>query len=557
MSKEIYNQWLNYEYIDKGLLSELKQLNEKEINDAFYTNIGFGTGGMRGIMGPGTNRINIYSIRKANYGFAKYLAEKQDSHNKGIAISYDNRHKSFEFAQDSANYLSGLGFKVYLFKTLAPTPELSFAVRHLKCAGGIMITASHNPKEYNGYKLYDENGCQLIVEYAKKVIDYSNTVDNMLTISSTANKELINMVDEEIHAAYYKEVLAIRINKDVNKNFKIIFSPQHGASKNAVINTLESAGYSVILVDEQASADGDFPNTKSPNPEDIISYDKSIEYAKKYFAELILVTDPDGDRMGVAVRCDNEYVLLDGNQTGAILMEYIFSQYQNKGIMPKNPIMYNTIVTSDIGEKVAEFYRVKTGKTLTGFKFIGDKIKNNIDKYNYVFGYEESYGSLISPFVRDKDANQACLMLAEACGYYLDQGKTLKDVINNLYVRLGYVYDHQTSIVMPGAEGINNLKKIINDLRENPITNIDNYKVEKYEDYLNLVTIEKGQKTPIKGFDSAEVLKYYFSDQSWISIRPSGTEPKCKIYYCIKGKDYKEAYDKFTLFSKFFSMRIK
>lgn len=544
MNKEKYLYWLNNKNLDSKLKAELLEMDETAINNAFYTNIEFGTAGMRGILGAGTNRINIHTIRKANEGFGNYICNKgQEAKDRGVAIGYDNRHMSYEFALDSANYLSGKGIKVYLCKTLTPTPELSFAVRHYNCFGGIMITASHNPKEYNGYKLYDETGCQLVPAIADEVIGLVNQVEDPISLVPNPITDKIILVKEELDKAYIEKVLTIRLNPDLKSDIKVVFSPEHGASKQAVEETLLKAGYDLIMVTEQATADPNFTNTKTPNPEELEAYTLSLEYAKKHNADLILVCDPDGDRMGVAVLNNGEYEILTGNQTGAILMEYIFSQLKEKKLMPNNPIMFNTIVTSDIGEKIADYYNVETEKTLTGFKFIGEKVQtyNLAKSKNYVFGYEESYGSLVADFVRDKDATQACLMLAEACKYYKTKGLTLVDILNNIYKREGYYVDHQASITLAGEEGSIKLKKLIENFRNNPITNLAGHKVSYYEDYGQLIKVKGNDTTKITGFTKAEVLKYYLEDGGFVAIRPSGTEPKCKFYYCIRGTNKVEA----------------
>ncbi len=560
MIKEKYLYWLNNENLEPSLKEELEQMNEKAINDAFYTNIEFGTAGMRGVMGTGPNRINIHTIRKANEGFGNYIVQNgEEAMQRGVAIGYDNRHQSYEFALDTAKYLSGKGIKVYLCKTLTPTPELSFAVRYYNCFGGVMITASHNPKEYNGYKLYDETGCQLIPAIASQVIALVNAVEDPISLVPTPNNDLIVEVKEELDKEYYEAVMGIRLNPDLNKDIKVVFSPEHGASNAAVCYTIKEAGYDLILVEEQATPDPDFSNTKTPNPEELAAYELSLEYAKKYDADLILVCDPDGDRMGVGVKHQNEYEILTGNQTGAILMEYIFSQLTEKNILPENPIMFNTIVTSDIGEAVASNYKIETEKTLTGFKFIGEKVElyTKAQSKNYVFGYEESYGSLISPFVRDKDATQACLMLAEACNYYKGNNKTLVDVLEDIYAREGYYLDTQTSITLQGQEGAIKLQALIKSFRENPLEVIADYKVKGYEDYGLLVKVDGDNKTNIEGFTKADVLKYYLEDGGFIAIRPSGTEPKCKFYYSIKASDKATAQTKFEKISNAIDTLVK
>ena len=366
---ENYKRWLESENTDPALKKQLQEMSEQQINDAFYTNIEFGTAGMRGIMEAGSNRINIHTIRKANVGFAEYIVSNgEEACAAGVAISYDNRYMSKEFAMDSARILASYDIRSYVFETLRPTPELSFAVRYLKCFGGIMITASHNPKEYNGYKLYDDKGCQLVPDLAKQVIDRVNAIEDELSINPVLTSEqekLINIIGKDVDEAYLEQVMGIRFHKDLNKDFKIVFSPEHGASNLLVQEAFKRGGYDYVLVEEQATFDPAFSGTESPNPENIHAYDLSLKYAAEYDADLILVCDPDGDRMGVGVRHNGEYVIMTGNQSGAVLLEYILYSRKELGMLPDNSIMFNTVVTSDLGEKVASKYGVETEKTLT------------------------------------------------------------------------------------------------------------------------------------------------------------------------------------------------
>ena len=377
--KDNYERWLNHPNLDAKLKEELLSMNDKQINDAFYTNVEFGTAGMRGVLGAGTNRINIHTIRKANEGFAKYIIDNgEQACKKGVAIGYDNRHMSKEFAYDSASVLASHNITCYVFESLRPTPELSFAVRQLNCFGGIMITASHNPKEYNGYKLYDEKGCQLVPHLAAKVVDNVNAITDELAIKpelTDEQKALIHVIGKDIDEIYYENVLSIQLNPDVDKSkVKFVFSPEHGTSAIPVKTLFERVGYNIIPVEEQMTPDPDFSNTPTPNPEERKAYDLALEYAKKYDANVILVCDPDADRMGVAVKDKDDLHVLTGNQSGAVLIEYIFSQLKAKGKLPANGVMFNTVVTGDLGEKIADYYGVETEKTLTGFKFIGEKV---------------------------------------------------------------------------------------------------------------------------------------------------------------------------------------
>ena len=540
---EKYEEWINNPSLDEETKKQLQNLNNKEIEDAFYCDIEFGTAGMRGIMGPGTNRINKYTILRANLGYAKFLL----NHGKTkVAISYDNRNNSKEYAELSAKVLAIHGIDVYLFDRLRPTPELSFAVRYCKCDGGIMITASHNPKEYNGYKLYDENGCQNIPSIAKEITEEVKKIDNYLDFSLDIeyDKEKIHIINTEVDEAYYEQVLSIQLRKELTKDIKIAFSPEHGASLVPVRTCLKRAGYNVHEVEKESIQDGNFPYTKSPNPEVRDAYDGVIQKANKINADLLLVCDPDGDRMGVAIKKDTSYFIFNGNQTGAILLDYILRTKKEKNIDISNSIMFNTIVTSDIGEAVARHYGVKCEKTLTGFKFIGDKIhKYENTDVKYAFGYEESYGSLIAPFVRDKDATQACLMLAEACQYYKSIHKDLLDALNEIFLYEGAFYDTQVSIELKGPTGNEKLAKIMEGLREKPL-DLKGFALKAHEDYLYLKKYVDGKVETIEGFDSSNVLKYYFTDGCFVAIRPSGTEPKCKIYISTKDNTYGEAVSK-------------
>ena len=552
--EERYSKWLNHKNLAPQYKPVLEAMNAEEKNDAFYTTIEFGTAGMRGLLGPGTNRINIHTIRKATQGSANYINENNGGE-AGIAIGYDNRHMSKEFAFDCADLLAKNNIKSYVFESLRPTPELSFAVRHLKCFGGIMITASHNPKEYNGYKLYDDKGCQLIPCLASQVIERVNAIEDELAIDANCTEEqkkLITVIGKDVDEEYYKNVLSIQLNPEVKKDIKIVFSPEHGTANIPVQEVYKRAGYTCIPVVEQCSPNPDFSNTPTPNPEQAGAYELSLKYAKENHADLILVCDPDADRMGVGVLHNGEYVVLTGNQSGSVEIEYICSQLQKQGKMPKNPVMFNTVVTSDLGEKVASDYGVSTEKTLTGFKFIGEKVAKyeKTHEKNYVFGYEESYGSLIKPFVRDKDAPQACLMLAEACAFYKEQGKDLVDVLNSLYDRHGTYEESQVALSLAGEAGAKRIKEILATLRKDAPTEIGGTKVVRSEDYKECTIKEGDTVTELTGFTKSDVLKYYLEDGSWIAVRPSGTEPKCKFYYCIKGASKEDAHNKTVHFQK-------
>lgn len=550
-----YERWFNCETLDPSLKAELIAMNEKEKEDAFYTDLEFGTAGMRGILGGGTNRMNIYTIRKANVGFAKYILGLENGKERGVAIGYDNRHMSYRFAVESAKVLATFGIKSYIFESLRPTPELSYAVRFLKCAGGIMITASHNPKEYNGYKVYDDTGCQLIPEWGDIVVKYVNEVEDELGVEVCSNEEAypyMTWIGEEVDEAYYKEVMGIEINPGMDKSgFKIVFSPQHGTSNIPVRECLGRLGYDVVPVLAQCAPDPDYTNTKSPNPEVDMAYELAIIKAKEVGADVVVICDPDGDRLGVVAKHDGKYVLMSGNQSAAVYLEYILSQMKEKGTLPDNAVMYNTIVTSDLGELVARSYGVDVEKTLTGFKFIGDKIRKyeKTGEKQFVFGYEESYGCVIKDFVRDKDAVQAVLTAAEAGNYYKKQGKDLVDVLNELYEKHGTFKETQIALSKAGAAGAARIKEIMDNLRKEAPTTIANVKVVASEDYQASIRYEDGNEVTID-LPKSNVLKYYLEDGSWIAARPSGTEPKCKFYFSIKGHNAEDAASKTEVFHK-------
>lgn len=562
MSNQRFYHWLSYANLDASLKKEMEAMSSEQIEDAFGFRVEFGTAGMRGLLGAGSNRLNIYTIRMATVGFAKYLLEKATENQPiKVAIGYDNRYMSKEFALEAAQVLASFNIACAVYSSLRSTPQLSFTVRELGCLGGIMITASHNPKEYNGFKVYDETGCQLIPSAIEKVIAHVNAIEDELAIEVSLSKEQINLIqwiDHEIDRQYKSRVLDIQLRPELLKDIQIVFSPQHGAGFPTVFDVLNAAGYQTLLVQSQCEPDPAFSNTKSPNPEEKVAYEQSIILAKEVDADIILSTDPDADRVGVVVKHQGEYHLMSGNQTGSVLIEYLFSTLTQKGLMPPNPVMFNTIVTSDLGELVAKDYGVETEKTLTGFKFIGEKIQayQLNQKKNFVLGYEESYGYLIEPFVRDKDAIQACLILAEAAQYYKSQNQTLLDVLHMLYLRHGTFLETQTSLSLSGVAGSKRIAQIMETLRLHPLTQFADQKVVRWEDYQALVAIENQEKQPLVGFVAADVIKFYLKDGSWIAVRPSGTEPKCKFYYCIKGENQSEVEAKFKAFDSYMNTLI-
>ena len=549
--ENIIQHWQNHPNLDPQLKEELKTLSSEQLKDAFFQAVPFGTAGMRGLLGVGTNRLNVHTIRKANVAFAKYLLQYPMTIEKGVAIAYDNRYMSKTFALESAKVLASFNIPSYVFKELRPTPELSFAVRKLGCVGGIVITASHNPKEYNGYKIYDENGCQLVPHLMDQVIAEINSIEDELEIVVSLNDKqtsLIHWLDVDMDDAYHQAVLGIQLYPKMDKsNIKLVFSPQHGTAHIGVNTLFNAMKVPFVEVLEQANPDPAFSNTKSPNPEEKQAYDLAIEYAKKEDADAVLTTDPDADRVGIVVKHQGEYHLLTGNQTGSIIIEFLLSSLKELYRLPKNGVIFNTVVTSDLGEKIANHYGVEVEKTLTGFKFIGDKIASyeKTHEKSFIMGYEESYGYLIESFVRDKDALQACVILAEAISYYKHQGLTLVDVLNQLYQNYGYHLEDQMSLTLTGEEGVNKIKAILNHFRESIIEDFAGIKVKSKEDYLKGIKYSESLSS-VLNFPSSDVIKYAFEEGSWLAIRPSGTEPKCKFYFCILGKDFNQANEKYN-----------
>ncbi len=543
-----YNRWINSNKVSQKDKDILKNMSQEQIDDAFFKDVEFGTAGMRGILGPGTNRLNEFTIRKANIGFSKYLLEKYpDAKEKGVVISHDNRHMSREFTLQSAKVLSEFGIKTYIFDSLRPTPELSFAVRYMHAIGGIMITASHNPKEHNGYKVYDETGCQLIPDKIERLVQIISILPNELEVDYVpVNKpaEIITL-GKEVDDEYVKLCESIVLNNDLDKKgFKIVFTPNHGTSYVNAMRVYKDLGYEVYPVLKQCDPDPDFSGTLSPNPEDQRSYIEPIKLAKELEAQLVVMTDPDGDRCGLAFRDRNgEYKTLTGNQSAAMLMDYIFMVRKERGLLHKNGAMYNTVVTSSLGEKVAFYYGIKTEQFLTGFKFIGSRIDYYEKLGNgpfFEFGYEESYGCLIAPFARDKDGIQAILMYSEMALYHYRHGRTLDMVWEELGQRFGYHEDKCFSIAFEGSAGASTMKKLMNELRENPFLEIDGKKPYKVSDYLKSVTLEGNKEEPIN-LPKSDVIKLYFEDGSTIAARPSGTEAKIKFYIGVVGSSLKEA----------------
>ena len=528
-----YNEWKN-KIDDEYLQKTLSTMTNKDIDECFGKNLKFGTGGLRAKIGAGPNRLNLYTIRKNTEGYARWI-DQQDSANKekGIVIAYDNRFMSKEFAYETARVLANHQIKTYLFSSLRTTPELSFAVRYLKAFGGIVITASHNPPEYNGYKIYDETGCQCVLRYTDEIIKYIDTVENELDVECIDKQEeykYINYIDKEIDEKYYEEVLKIQLHPEMKKNIKIVYSPQHGTGNIPVNEVLSRAGYNIIPVECQSFPSESFENTKNPNPESDESFDEALKIAIMKDADCIICTDPDCDRLGIMVKNkDNKFIKMTGNQVGAIILEYIIKERKKLNLFPQNPIVYSTVVTSSLTDLICKKYNVAIDKTLTGFKFIGDKIHDiEISKENdFIFGYEESYGYLISDIVRDKDGVQSCLIISEIVNFYKEHEMTLDQVLDNIYKEYGYYSDGQISIKLNNSDG-NLVDNIMNSIRN--CKTFEGVNIIAKEDYLASIRIEDGQENEIQ-LPKSNVVKLFFENNSWIAVRPSGTEPKIKFYY--------------------------
>lgn len=530
--------------LDADLKKELESLNEEELEDAFYTDLAFGTGGLRGVMGVGTNRMNIYIINKSTYGFGQYLKAKYEGkRDLKVTISYDCRHNSKKFASSAANVLATMGFTVYLFENLRSTPELSFTTRFTKSVGGIMITASHNPPKYNGYKVYDELGCQLVPELADEVIKLINQVDDVFNIPTSNFDELVKqgkiiLIGEEIDNEYLKNVLTVKVQDVKKDNLLIVFTPLHGTASVKLVDLLKSQGYRVQPVEEQMIPDGNFSTLKSPNPEDARAFELAIEYGKKYDADILIATDPDADRMGIAIKHNGEYILLTGNQTGAILLDYL-AKYKKHG--PKANV-YNTIVTSNFAKAICQKYGLNLIQTLTGFKYIGEQASliENTDE-EFFFGFEESYGYVIKDFVRDKDSYQATLLLSEVACFYKEQGKDLVDVLDDLFKEFGYYVEGILNIYLEGKSGSERINRIMKTFEDNPLSEICGRKIVRIEDYEKGIAMENGKIVEKLTLPQSFVLKYIFDDGGWFVLRPSGTEPKLKIYISVVAKKKEDA----------------
>ncbi len=545
-----YKRWLESTKVSQADKNILKTMSKEEIEDAFFKDVEFGTAGMRGVLGPGTNRLNEFTVTRAALGFAMYVDETfDDASKKGVVISHDNRLMSREFTLLSAKILSDCGIKVYIFDSLRPTPELSFAVRRLNACGGIMITASHNPKEHNGFKVYDETGCQLVPEKIARLLEIIESYPDVLSITVPAfsKKGDIITLDSSIDDEYVALVESIALNKDIDKsNFPIVFTPNHGTAYVNGMRIFNDLGYDVHPLLIQCDPDPYFSGTLSPNPEDARSFIEPIKFAKEINAKLIVMTDPDGDRVGLGyLSRDGEYKTLTGNQSAVMLMDYMFETLKERNLLPENGVMYNTVVTSPLGGVVANRFGIKHEAFLTGFKFIG----NRIDYYEkhggpeFVFGYEESYGCLIKPFARDKDGLQAITLYAEMANYYDKQGKTLDEVYEELGQKYGYYDDQVYNMSFVGPVGEQKMKNLMNILHNEPITDIGGVKIIQKDDYLKSITYYEDREEVIS-LPTSNVVRLTLEDGTMIAVRPSGTEPKVKFYISVNSKQKEDINNK-------------
>ncbi|HEW5048915.1 TPA: phospho-sugar mutase [Streptococcus pneumoniae] len=553
--QENYQKWVDFVELPDYLRQDLENMDEKTKEDAFYTNLEFGTAGMRGLVGAGTNRINIYVVRQATEGLARLIESKGGNEKeRGVAIAYDSRHFSPEFAFESAAVLAKHGIKSYVFESLRPTPELSFAVRHLNCFAGIMVTASHNPAPFNGYKVYGEDGGQMPPHDADALTTYIRAIENPFTVE-VADVEtekasgLIEVIGEAVDVEYLKEVKDVNINpaliEEFGKDMKIVYTPLHGTGEMLARRALAQAGFdSVQVVEAQATADPDFSTVTSPNPESQAAFALAEELGRQVGADVLVATDPDADRVGVEVlQKDGSYLNLSGNQIGAIMAKYILEAHKNAGTLPENAALCKSIVSTDLVTKIAESYGATMFNVLTGFKFIAEKIQEFEEKHNhtYMMGFEESFGYLIKPFVRDKDAIQAVLVVAELAAYYRSRGLTLADGIEEIYKEYGYYAEKTISVTLSGVDGAEQIKAIMAKFRNNAPKEWNATAITVVEDFkAQTATVADGTVTNLTTPPS-DVLKYTLADGSWIAVRPSGTEPKIKFYIAVVGETNEES----------------
>ncbi|HEW5459123.1 TPA: phospho-sugar mutase [Streptococcus pneumoniae] len=553
--QENYQKWVDFVELPDYLRQDLENMDEKTKEDAFYTNLEFGTAGMRGLVGAGTNRINIYVVRQATEGLARLIESKGGNEKeRGVAIAYDSRHFSPEFAFESAAVLAKHGIKSYVFESLRPTPELSFAVRHLNCFAGIMVTASHNPAPFNGYKVYGEDGGQMPPHDADALTTYIRAIENpfaveVADVETEKASGLIEVIGEAVDIEYLKEVKDININpaliEEFGKDMKIVYTPLHGTGEMLARRALAQAGFdSVQVVEAQATADPDFSTVTSPNPESQAAFALAEELGRQVGADVLVATDPDADRVGVEVlQKDGSYLNLSGNQIGAIMAKYILEAHKNAGTLPKNAALCKSIVSTDLVTKIAESYGATMFNVLTGFKFIAEKIQEFEEKHNhtYMMGFEESFGYLIKPFVRDKDAIQAVLVVAELAAYYRSRGLTLADGIEEIYKEYGYYAEKTISVTLSGVDGAEQIKAIMAKFRNNAPTEWNATAITVVEDFkAQTATVADGTVTNLTTPPS-DVLKYTLADGSWIAVRPSGTEPKIKFYIAVVGETNEES----------------
>ena len=553
--QENYQKWVDFAELPDYLRQDLENMDEKTKEDAFYTNLEFGTAGMRGLIGAGTNRINIYVVRQATEGLARLIESKGGNEKeRGVAIAYDSRHFSPEFAFESAAVLAKHGIKSYVFESLRPTPELSFAVRHLNCFAGIMVTASHNPAPFNGYKVYGEDGGQMPPHDADALTTYIRAIENpfaveVADVETEKASGLIEVIGEAVDVEYLKEVKDVNINpaliEEFGKDMKIVYTPLHGTGEMLARRALAQAGFdSVQVVEAQATADPDFSTVKSPNPESQAAFALAEELGRQVGADVLVATDPDADRVGVEVlQKDGSYLNLSGNQIGAIMAKYILEAHKNAGTLPENAALCKSIVSTDLVTKIAESYGATMFNVLTGFKFIAEKIQEFEEKHNhtYMMGFEESFGYLIKPFVRDKDAIQAVLVVAELAAYYRSRGLTLADGIEEIYKEYGYYAEKTISVTLSGVDGAEQIKAIMAKFRNNAPKEWNTTAITIVEDFkAQTATAADGTVTNLTTPPS-DVLKYTLADGSWIAVRPSGTEPKIKFYIAVVGETNEES----------------
>ena len=553
--QENYQKWVDFAELPDYLRQDLENMDEKTKEDAFYTNLEFGTAGMRGLIGAGTNRINIYVVRQATEGLARLIESKGGNEKeRGVAIAYDSRHFSPEFAFESAAVLAKHGIKSYVFESLRPTPELSFAVRHLNCFAGIMVTASHNPAPFNGYKVYGEDGGQMPPHDADALTTYIRAIENpfaveVADVEAEKASGLIEVIGEAVDVEYLKEVKDVNINpaliEEFGKDMKIVYTPLHGTGEMLARRALAQAGFdSVQVVEAQATADPDFSTVKSPNPESQAAFALAEELGRQVGADVLVATDPDADRVGVEVlQKDGSYLNLSGNQIGAIMAKYILEAHKNAGTLPENAALCKSIVSTDLVTKIAESYGATMFNVLTGFKFIAEKIQEFEEKHNhtYMMGFEESFGYLIKPFVRDKDAIQAVLVVAELAAYYRSRGLTLADGIEEIYKEYGYYAEKTISVTLSGVDGAEQIKAIMAKFRNNAPKEWNTTAINVVEDFkAQTATAADGTVTNLTTPPS-DVLKYTLADGSWIAVRPSGTEPKIKFYIAVVGETNEES----------------